>query len=41
MESSPTEYFESWDGQRLAWREMGEGRPAVLLHGFFSDARTN
>ncbi len=41
MESSPTEFFESWDGVRLAWREMGEGRPAVLLHGFLSDARTN
>ncbi len=41
MESSPTQYFESWDGVRLAWREIGEGRPAVLLHGFFSDATTN
>ena len=41
MASSPTEYFESWDGVRLAWREMGEGKPAVLLHGFFSDANTN
>lgn len=45
MESSPTEFFESWDGVRLAWREMGpsanSARPAVLLHGFFSDARTN
>jgi pimeloyl-ACP methyl ester carboxylesterase len=39
--SSPTEYFESWDGVRLAWRELGEGRPALLLHGFFSDAQTN
>ena len=34
-------YFESWDGTRLAWRELGEGRPALLLHGFFSDAHTN
>lgn len=33
--------FESFDGQRLAWREMGEGRPVVLIHGFFSDAHTN
>ena len=41
MDSSPTEFFDSWDGTRLAWREMGEGRPAVLLHGFFSDAATN
>lgn len=46
MASSPTEWppierFDSWDGVRLAWRELGEGRPAVLLHGFLSDARTN
>lgn len=41
MASSPTETFESWDGVRLAWREMGAGRPVVLLHGFFSDAQTN
>ncbi len=43
MASSPIEprFFDSWDGTRLAWREMGEGRPAVLLHGFFSDAYTN
>ncbi|WP_235973756.1 alpha/beta fold hydrolase [Parasphingopyxis marina] len=34
-------YYESRDGQRLAWREMGEGRPIVLLHGFFSNAFTN
>lgn len=34
-------FFDSWDGVRLAWRELGEGRPAVLLHGFFSDAQTN
>ncbi|MDB5696414.1 MAG: hydrolase [Sphingomonas bacterium] len=43
MANSPIEpqYFASWDGVRLAWRELGDGRPAVLLHGFFSDATTN
>lgn len=43
MASSPTEtqYFDSFDGTRLAWREIGEGRPVVLIHGFFSDAETN
>lgn len=47
MASSPTEtrFFESFDGTRLAWREIGSanggGRPVVLLHGFFSDAKTN
>ncbi|MGP1353102.1 MAG: alpha/beta fold hydrolase [Parasphingopyxis sp.] len=37
----PIDYFESDDGHRLAWREMGAGRPVVLLHGFFSNAITN
>ena len=29
------------DGVRLAWRELGEGRPAILVHGLFSDANVN
>lgn len=29
------------DGVELAWREMGEGRPVVLIHGLFSDGLTN
>jgi len=29
------------DGVELAYREMGEGRPVVLVHGLFSDAVTN
>lgn len=29
------------DGVRLAWRETGQGRPLILLHGLFSDANTN
>ena len=39
----PTEpsYFTSFDGTRLAWREMGEGRPAILIHGYFSTAEVN
>lgn len=43
MPNSPPEprFFAAPDGVRLAWREMGEGRPVVLLHGFFSDAATN
>ncbi|KQR87996.1 alpha/beta fold hydrolase [Sphingomonas sp. Leaf343] len=41
MASSPTDYFESFDGVRIAWRELGEGRPVVLIHGYFSDAATN
>lgn len=34
-------YFASFDGARMAWREVGEGRPVVLIHGYFSDAVTN
>ena len=43
MAISPPEpqYFTADDGVRLAWRELGEGRPVVLLHGFMSDAVTN
>ena len=29
------------DGVELAWHELGEGRPVVLLHGLFSDAPMN
>jgi pimeloyl-ACP methyl ester carboxylesterase len=29
------------DGIQLAWHETGEGRPVVLLHGLFSDAKMN
>ncbi len=43
MANSPTEtrFFDSFDGTRLAWREMGEGRPVVLIHGYFSNAEVN
>ena len=33
--------FASFDGSKIAYRELGEGRPVVLLHGYFSDALTN
>jgi pimeloyl-ACP methyl ester carboxylesterase len=35
------QYFQSFDGQRMAWREVGQGHPVVLVHGYFSDATTN
>lgn len=45
MASSPTEVsthrFTAPDGVELAWHEMGEGRPLVLIHGYFSNAFTN
>jgi pimeloyl-ACP methyl ester carboxylesterase len=29
------------DGVELAWHELGQGRPVVLLHGLYSDANMN
>jgi pimeloyl-ACP methyl ester carboxylesterase len=37
----PVQYFKGRDGALLAYREMGEGRPVVLIHGFFSTAMVN
>ena len=34
-------HFTAADGTGLAWHELGEGRPVVLIHGLFSDAFTN
>ncbi len=36
-----TDYFSANDGTRLAWHELGEGRPVLLFHGFVSDSQTN
>jgi pimeloyl-ACP methyl ester carboxylesterase len=42
LASSPTKQsFTASDGVNLAWYELGEGRPIVLLHGLFSNAETN
>ena len=41
MTDVQTHYWESSDNIRLAWREVGEGRPVILLHGLFSDAHMN
>jgi pimeloyl-ACP methyl ester carboxylesterase len=43
LASFPTEthFFNSFDGTELAWHEMGEGRPVVLIHGYFSNADVN
>ncbi len=38
---SQIRYFEAADGVQLAYREMGEGRPVVLIHGYFSTAMVN
>jgi pimeloyl-ACP methyl ester carboxylesterase len=45
MASSSTDlsvhHFQGHDGAVLAYREMGEGRPLVLIHGYFSTATVN
>lgn len=41
MSEVRTERFASFDGTEIAVHRLGTGRPVVLLHGLFSDARTN
>lgn len=33
--------FLAADGVKIAWREIGQGRPLLLIHGFMSEADTN
>jgi pimeloyl-ACP methyl ester carboxylesterase len=37
----PVHVFQGRDGVQLAYREMGSGRPLVLIHGYFSTAIVN
>jgi pimeloyl-ACP methyl ester carboxylesterase len=37
----PVHSFRSRDGLDLAYREMGTGRPLILIHGYFSTAMVN
>ena len=41
MSEASVHFWEASDGVRLAYHELGEGRPVVLLHGLFSDAKMN
>jgi pimeloyl-ACP methyl ester carboxylesterase len=42
LANSPARHvFTAPDGATLAWHELGDGAPVVLLHGLFSDADTN
>lgn len=41
MSEPATHFWTASDGVELAYRELGEGRPVVLLHGLFSDANVN
>jgi pimeloyl-ACP methyl ester carboxylesterase len=36
-----TAFFRSTDGVDIAFHELGEGRPLILIHGYFSEADTN
>ena len=40
-ERAPLHRWTASDGVELAWHEVGEGRPVILLHGLFSDAKMN
>lgn len=35
------DFWTASDGVQLAYHELGQGRPVVLLHGLFSDAQMN
>lgn len=41
MTDLPIHRFRGSDGVELAYRELGEGRPVVLIHGYFSTATVN
>jgi pimeloyl-ACP methyl ester carboxylesterase len=41
MSEAIMRFWTASDGVELAFHEVGEGRPVILLHGLFSDARMN
>ena len=41
MSDITAEFFESFDGTRLAIHRRGEGAPVILLHGLFSSSQMN
>ena len=41
MSDLTTHFWTASDGVELAYHELGEGRPVILLHGLFSDAQMN
>ena len=41
MSEAQVHYWTSSDRVELAYHELGEGRPVILLHGLFSDANMN
>jgi pimeloyl-ACP methyl ester carboxylesterase len=40
MTEIPVHHFRGRDGARLAYRELGEGRPLILIHGYLGNAMT-
>jgi pimeloyl-ACP methyl ester carboxylesterase len=41
MSEATVHFWTASDGVELAYHELGVGRPAILLHGLFSDAKMN
>jgi pimeloyl-ACP methyl ester carboxylesterase len=41
MTDVTTKTWTASDGVELAYHELGEGRPVILIHGLFSNAQTN
>ena len=41
MSEAKTHFWTASDGVQLAYHELGEGRPVIMLHGLFSDAYVN
>jgi pimeloyl-ACP methyl ester carboxylesterase len=41
MSEPQVHFWKASDGIELAYHEIGEGKPVVLLHGLFSDSRMN
>ena len=41
MSDVSIQHWTASDGVDLAWRELGEGAPVILLHGLFSDGFVN
>jgi pimeloyl-ACP methyl ester carboxylesterase len=40
-EVPPAQPFAGYDGTELVYRELGTGRPLILIHGYFSTAAVN
>ena len=41
MSEAQVHFWTASDGVQLAYHELGEGRPVIMLHGLFSDAYVN